>query len=69
MDDALAVGIGQRLTDLLEDLQEVWQALLRAGALGEQFGKGAALHEFHGEEGATVFQLAQLVDGHHAGVL
>ncbi len=69
MDDALRVGIGDRLGDLFEDLQEPGQLMLGRRPLAEQFGQRAALNQLHAEKRTTVGQAADLMHGRNARML
>ena len=69
MDHAAGVGVGQGLTDLLEDFQEAGQILSRRRALRQQGGEGPSFDQLHGEVGPLAGQPAEFVNGDDAGVL
>ena len=59
--DMFLMGVGHRLTDLLEHLEEEGLVVGRVGTFLEKIGQGAALDQLHGEERATIGQDAQLI--------
>jgi hypothetical protein len=63
------MGVGNGLAHLLENPQQMGKVIAAGLAFIEQGGKGAALHELHGEIGAIVGESANLVNGHNAGML
>ena len=69
MEHAAAVGVGCRLADLLEDLEEARQVVGRVRPFLEERRQSAALHQLHGEIRPLVRQAAGRVDGDDAGVL
>ena len=56
MDDAVGVGVGDRLADLLEDGHEPAPVGGRVRPVREQGGEGAALDQLHGQERPAVGQ-------------
>ena len=69
MDDPPGVGVGQRLANLLKDLEEARQVVRRRFAFLEEGGQRSPFHQLHGEVGTAVGETAGLVDGDDAGVL
>src|SRR5262245_64091897 len=63
------MGIGERLGDLLEDLQEPRRVGLRVRAFLEQGPQRAALDQLHREKWPTICQSADFMDGRNSGVL
>ena len=69
MDHATTVGVGHRLTDLLEDSQELPPVGDRFGPICQQLPERCAFHQFHAEERPLVGELAQLIHWHNPRVL
>ena len=69
MNDAFAVGVGDGLAHLLEDVEEAGQFVRRVRPFGEEFGERAALDQLHREEGSAVGQGAEFVNRHDERVL
>ncbi len=69
VDDTARVGVGDRLTQLLEDLEQATRRALRVTRIQELAREGLALHELHGEERPRAVLESELVDGHDTGVL
>ena len=69
VDDAVGVGVADRLADLLEHRQEPAAVGRRVGPPSEQVVEGLALDELHRQERPAVGQRADLVDRRDAGVL
>lgn len=69
MDDSLAVGVGDRLGDLLEHREEPGTVHGRARALFEQLVQGAATNQLHGQERPAIRGSADLVNGRDRRVL
>src|SRR5262245_4431628 len=63
------MGISQRLSDLLENLQEPGQVSLRARSLAKQGRERAALDELHGEERTAICQPTNLMHRWNAWML
>ena len=70
MDHPLRVGVGDRLAEGLEHLQEAGAGCRPGrGPLAQQPGQGLALDQLHGDERPGVVERADLVDGDDARVL
>src|SRR5262245_19876050 len=69
MDDALRMGVSQRLSDLLEYFKESWKFRRGRRPLAQEFRQGPPLDQLHAEVGAPVGQMSQLVDGRNSRVL
>jgi hypothetical protein len=68
VDDPLGVGVRQRLRHLQRDGQETRPIRHRVGPLAQEHRQRLALDQLHGEE-RPITEAADVVDGHHAGVL
>ena len=69
VDHSLAVGVGDRLAHLLENLQELGLVLCGRRPFPQPLRQRFALNQLHGEERASIRERADFVDGNNAGML
>src|SRR5215471_16677950 len=69
MDDAVGVGVGHGLADLLKDGQEARQVVVGPRTLLKQLSKRLSLDQLHDEKRPAIVKAAHVVDRDDAGML